>query len=456
MGTSTSDSIPANLSNGEYVIKAASVDKLGVDALNYINKTGDVSSLVASMGRRGDTELIHATKEEKQILRGERNDVITINPKTGLEEFFPLWSGAVGKTFAKQEKDLLWKTYGANILTSNAVSNYAGWSGSNQKFNRPEKRTYSIAGGNTATPWKSPAYSEGAMTGQTAAYTGTEPYTNTIDFNNLFASDYRTKLKDSQLSMFNMMNEMLVARRPDQAVKSLEWLYAPDKQDDNKKWGTVFKLNKSTTDVNSVQTGYGTFRRHRGWGNNANYGPYEGGWEQKSAAALKQHVNNYFNKNLGIPEAGTSQYATKAMLDSSIDLANENYGNFGDLYMLGNTGKGRPTAANLASGGLIDSSYKQFKGLRDSVSAMLEPGEFVLRKPIVDKLGVDTLNKINAGSGDFGGDVNVEVNINNNGTPANVTATPEIRRENGKIIVDVILEDIRTNGPIRQQIRSLR
>jgi hypothetical protein len=456
MGTSTSDSIPANLSNGEYVIKAASVDKLGVDALNYINKTGDVSSLVASMGRRGDTELIHATKEEKQILRGERNDVITINPKTGLEEFFPLWSGAVGKTFAKQEKDLLWKTYGANILTSNAVSNYAGWSGSNQKFNRPEKRTYSIAGGNTATPWKSPAYSEGAMTGQTAAYTGTEPYTNTIDFNNLFASDYRTKLKDSQLSMFNMMNEMLVARRPDQAVKSLEWLYAPDKQDDNKKWGTVFKLNKSTTDVNSVQTGYGTFRRHKGWGNNANYGPYEGGWEQKSAAALKQHVNNYFNKNLGIPEAGTSQYATKAMLDSSIDLANENYGNFGDLYMLGNTGKGRPTAANLASGGLIDSSYKQFKGLRDSVSAMLEPGEFVLRKPIVDKLGVDTLNKINAGSGDFGGDVNVEVNINNNGTPANVTATPEIRRENGKIIVDVILEDIRTNGPIRQQIRSLR
>ena len=56
----------------------------------------------------------------------------------------------------------------------------------------------------------------------------------------------------------------------------------------------------------------------------------------------------------------------------------------------------------------------------------------------------------------MGGDTNVEVNITNNGTPVNVTATPVIRRENEKIIVDVILEDIRTNGPIRQQIRSIR
>jgi hypothetical protein len=124
--------------------------------------------------------------------------------------------------------------------------------------------------------------------------------------------------------------------------------------------------------------------------------------------------------------------------------------------MLGNTGKGRPTAANLVTGGLITKSMNKLKGLRDSVSAMLEPGEFVLRKPIVDKLGVDTLNKVNAGSGNMGGDTNVEVNITNNGTPVNVTATPVVRRENEKIIVDVILEDIRTNGPIRQQIRSIR
>jgi hypothetical protein len=254
-----------------------------------------------------------------------------------------------------------------------------------------------------------------------------------------------------------MMNEMLVARRPDNALKNLEWTYAPDKNDGDKRWGTA-GMNTSVTDNSSVPTGWAAYFNRR-WKfpkvRTYSFGPINGGWEEKSAAALKQNTKDYFGKDLASTQ-GTSQYATQAMLNSSIDLANENYGAFTDFYMLGNTGKGRPTAANLASGGLIDSSYKQFKGLRDSVSAMLEPGEFVLRKPIVDKLGVDTLNKINAGSGDFGGDVSVEVNINNNGTPANVTATPEIRRENGKIIVDVILEDIRTNGPIRQQIRSLR
>jgi len=455
LGTSTSDSIPASLSNGEYVIKAASVDKLGIDALNYLNNTGDVSSLVASMGRRGDTELAHINQFEKDMLKKLRNEVSTTNPKTGLEEFFPLWSGAVGKLFAKEEKALLGKTYLPAVLKTNEnVNNYSSTA---QERTRPEKRKFTSS--SDSTPWTNPTFVQSAMSGSSAG--GVQPFNDQVSENALYTPTYTTAQINSQRAMFNMMNEMLVARKPGIALKNLEWMYAPNKQDDNKKWATTYLLNKSTTDNSSVQTGYGMYRHFRWAGfnsGNKNYGPYEGGWEQKSAAALKQHTKDYFGKDLPLPLAaeGASQYATQAMIDQAIDLANQDYGNFGDLYMLGNTGKGRPTAANLASGGLIDSSYKQFKGLRDSVSAMLEPGEFVLRKPIVDKLGVDTLNKINAGSGDISGDVNVEVNINNNGTPANVTATPEIRRENGKIIVDVILEDIRTNGPIRQQIRSLR
>lgn len=39
-GTATSDSIPAMLSNGEYVIKAASAMKLGIDRLQHMNQTG--------------------------------------------------------------------------------------------------------------------------------------------------------------------------------------------------------------------------------------------------------------------------------------------------------------------------------------------------------------------------------------------------------------------------------
>lgn len=41
-GTSTSDSIPAWLSTKEYVVKAASVDKIGVHRLDYLNETGTI------------------------------------------------------------------------------------------------------------------------------------------------------------------------------------------------------------------------------------------------------------------------------------------------------------------------------------------------------------------------------------------------------------------------------
>lgn len=39
-GTGTSDSIKANLSNGEYVVKASSAKKIGDQALHEMNKTG--------------------------------------------------------------------------------------------------------------------------------------------------------------------------------------------------------------------------------------------------------------------------------------------------------------------------------------------------------------------------------------------------------------------------------
>ena len=41
-GTATSDSIPAWLSNGEFVVKASSVDKIGLDRLWYMNRYGQL------------------------------------------------------------------------------------------------------------------------------------------------------------------------------------------------------------------------------------------------------------------------------------------------------------------------------------------------------------------------------------------------------------------------------
>lgn len=57
-GTSTSDSIPAMLSNGEYVLNASSVDAIGVDNLNRINAAGrNADAMVASSTIGGSVTL---------------------------------------------------------------------------------------------------------------------------------------------------------------------------------------------------------------------------------------------------------------------------------------------------------------------------------------------------------------------------------------------------------------
>lgn len=54
-GTGTSDSIPAMLSNGEYVIRSAAVDRIGIATLNRLNKVGHFADggLVGSAGGGG-------------------------------------------------------------------------------------------------------------------------------------------------------------------------------------------------------------------------------------------------------------------------------------------------------------------------------------------------------------------------------------------------------------------
>lgn len=62
-GTGTSDSIPAWLSNGEYVIRAAAVQSVGLDALNEINRRGRLPAVrsipsVGSVKRYADGGLV--------------------------------------------------------------------------------------------------------------------------------------------------------------------------------------------------------------------------------------------------------------------------------------------------------------------------------------------------------------------------------------------------------------
>jgi hypothetical protein len=103
---------------------------------------------------------------------------------------------------------------------------------------------------------------------------------------------------------------------------------------------------------------------------------------------------------------------------------------------------------HLAQGGAAVSSSL----MRDRVPAMLEPGEFVLRKQSARKIGMPALQSMNA-TGSAGGAGNVSINVVNEGSPKQAEAS-QPRFDGEKYVVDVIMRDIANNGPIRRSLRS--
>lgn len=89
--------------------------------------------------------------------------------------------------------------------------------------------------------------------------------------------------------------------------------------------------------------------------------------------------------------------------------------------------------------------------LRDRVPALLEPGEFVIRKPIAKQLGTPALQAINAnGKTPTAAPV---ININNEGSQKEVeSAKPRFDGE--KYVIDIIMRDLANNGPIRKSLRG--
>jgi uncharacterized coiled-coil DUF342 family protein len=70
-GTATSDSIPAMLSNGEFVVKASAVGAYGVDFLNAINqqKVGSFTSNSLSVGGASTSTVAYLSPEDRALLR---------------------------------------------------------------------------------------------------------------------------------------------------------------------------------------------------------------------------------------------------------------------------------------------------------------------------------------------------------------------------------------------------
>lgn len=89
--------------------------------------------------------------------------------------------------------------------------------------------------------------------------------------------------------------------------------------------------------------------------------------------------------------------------------------------------------------------------LRDRVPALLEPGEFVIRKPIAKQIGTPALQAMNA-NGKTPNAAPV-ININNQGAQKEVeSAKPRFDGE--KYVIDIIMRDLANNGPIRKSLRG--
>ena len=106
-----------------------------------------------------------------------------------------------------------------------------------------------------------------------------------------------------------------------------------------------------------------------------------------------------------------------------------------------------------AAGGVVHMSQGgQVNALRDRVPAMLEPGEFVIRKNSAKSIGRNKLGQMNAtGASGMG---NVEFNIVNQGSPKQAEQQGMPKFDTDKLVIDVVMRDLENNGPIRKALRS--
>ena len=165
---------------------------------------------------------------------------------------------------------------------------------------------------------------------------------------------------------------------------------------------------------------------------------------------VQSSFTNFFNsvrEGKGIMES--AQGAFNSLMQSIIGSMQESLteslikpavsGFFGDLF-------GKSAAGGLihmAGGGAMR---------RDRVPAMLEPGEFVIRKPMAKAIGGPALHGMN--STGRGLTPNIEVVVNNEGTPKDAEANVKPQIDINKMVVEIVTRDVRNNGPIRKTLRG--
>ena len=356
-GTSTSDSIPARLSNGEYVIKANSAKNLGRDVLDTLNATGSI----ASLGRNGDTQLAHINSLEASLLKS-MGGAGSKNPLTGLKEFF--FDGRPPEADPEP----------VTALKNSQVNYLDLWSGKRDGY---------------------PQFLWG-------------------DYISSYSGGY-----DANPQIGHAVTDL---------IKSANYAKGGNLKFVHKNWGRIGDLP------------YGQYGNYRD-----RYSDFGYDWNS---------WNNSVNATgFGNPKSLEATYGRNDW-DFLAHRIWKTWGVKADNI----TSEGRDLAEEFgipgfAAGGLISGPGT---GLSDSIMAMLSDGEYIVRNSAVDNVGVNTLDYINNTGQLPQGDTNVEVNITNNGSPVDVETEPKVSMIDGKIVVDVVLKDLRTNGPIKKSIKKIK
>ena len=136
----------------------------------------------------------------------------------------------------------------------------------------------------------------------------------------------------------------------------------------------------------------------------------------------------------GLQEKLTDKFITPVLEDITSGIAGAFFGSL--------SAAGGPV--QLAGGGAMR---------RDRVPAMLEPGEFVIRKPMARAIGGPALSAMN-GHGKGLGMPTIDVQINNSGQPKDAEAQVKPNMDVNKMVVEIVTRDLRNNGPIRKTLRG--
>ena len=161
------------------------------------------------------------------------------------------------------------------------------------------------------------------------------------------------------------------------------------------------------------------------------------GFEDFASGLIKQIQRIFFQKTIAEPAA---DFLAKGFSSGFNELF-AGGADFTDLGPLPGEGAMLGGPVKMASGGM----------LRDRVPALLEPGEFVIRKPAAKAIGGPALGAMNA-TGNMPG--NISLNIQNEGTPKDAEQTEQPRFDGEKFVIDVVMRDLSNNGPIRKSLRS--